>query len=73
MRAVFVAAVVAVSLVVLAPGAGAARRACPQAWASGWQKLADKVDAPVYCPRWMPNPLDARIGGQWTDIYARQR
>jgi hypothetical protein len=70
MRAVFVAAVVAVSLVVLAPGAGAARRACPQAWASGWQKLADKVDAPVYCPRWMPNPLDARIGGQWTDIYS---
>jgi hypothetical protein len=70
MRAVFVAAVVAVSLVVLAPGAGAARRACPQAWASGWQKLADKVDAPVYCPTWMPNPLDARIGGQWTDIYS---
>jgi len=65
-----VAAVVAASLVVLAPGAGASGRACPQAWASGWQKLANKVDAPVYCPTWMPNPLDAKIGGQWTDIYS---
>jgi len=70
MRAMIVAAAAAISLVVLAPGAGASSRACPQAWASGWQKLANKVDAPVYCPTWMPNPLDAKIGGQWTDIYS---
>ena len=70
MRALVVAAVAAISLVVLAPSAGAGARVCPHAWSTGWQKLADKVDAPVYCPTWMPNPLDAQIGGQWTDIYS---
>jgi hypothetical protein len=44
-------------------GAHAQARACPAAWAAGWQKLADRIDAPVYCPTWMPNPLDAKIGG----------
>jgi len=24
-----------------------------------------RVGAPVYCPTWMPNPLDGEIGGQW--------
>ena len=43
---------------------------CPQAWSAGWQKLANRVDAPVYCPTWMPNPLDAKIGGQYQDIYS---
>jgi hypothetical protein len=42
--------------------------ACTAAWRSGWQKLANRIDAPVYCPTWMPNPLDAQIGGQWSDI-----
>ena len=42
--------------------------ACPWQWAKGWQKLADQVEAPVYCPRWMPNPLDARIGGEWNGL-----
>ena len=37
-------------------------------WRSGWQALANKVQAPVYCPTWMPNPLDAKIGGQYIDI-----
>ena len=23
-----------------------------------WQKLANRIDAPVYCPGWMPDPLD---------------
>ena len=43
---------------------------CPPAWAHGWQSLADKVGSPVYCPTWMPNPLDAKIGGQYQDIYS---
>jgi hypothetical protein len=43
----------------------AAKPVCPRAWRPGWQRLADRVDAPVYCPTWMPNPLDGRIGGQW--------
>jgi hypothetical protein len=39
--------------------------ACPAAWRAGWQALADQIDAPVYCPSWMPHPLDAKIGGPW--------
>ena len=48
---------------------------CPKAWKRGWQKLADQVKAPVYCPTWMPSPLDGQIGGPWTDIdsVARDR
>jgi hypothetical protein len=44
--------------------------ACPKAWTTGWVKLADRIGAPVYCPTWMPNPLDARIGGAYQDIYS---
>jgi hypothetical protein len=39
--------------------------ACPGKWRSGWQQLANRVGVPVYCPTWMPSPLDAEIGGQW--------
>jgi hypothetical protein len=42
--------------------------ACPASWKPGWQQLANRVKAPVYCPTWMPNPLDAKIGGQYIDI-----
>jgi hypothetical protein len=71
MRVTAVAGLVAVVLGALAQSASAAPAAsCPPAWAPGWQKLADKVGAPVYCPTWMPNPLDAQIGGQYQDIYS---
>jgi len=36
---------------------------CPAAWRPGWQKLANQIHASVYCPGWMPSPLDAKIGG----------
>src|SRR5205823_4726907 len=52
-------------------GAGAAvkaKPACPAA--KGWQQLADRVRAPVYCPRWMPDPLNGVIKGQWNNIYS---
>ena len=39
--------------------------ACPASWRDGWQRLANRVGVPVYCPTWMPSPLDAEIGGQW--------
>ena len=69
MRASIVAAAAAAVLaVLLAPGASATSRQCPQRWAEGWQALANKVQVPVYCPTWMPNPLDAKIGGQYIDI-----
>jgi hypothetical protein len=38
---------------------------CRTAWKPGWQRLANRVDIPVYCPSWMPSPLDALISGQW--------
>ncbi len=38
---------------------------CPAAWKAGWQRLANRVDAIVYCPSWMPSPLDGEIGGDW--------
>ena len=72
MRATIVAGLAALAVAAVVPGAGAGTRAqsCPSAWRAGWQHLADKVQAPVYCPTWMPNPLDGRIGGQWEDIYS---
>ncbi|MFL5930652.1 MAG: hypothetical protein ACJ75P_05290 [Gaiellaceae bacterium] len=50
-----------------AEGSAAAkpRPACPAASKPEWQQLANRVQAPVYCPSWMPSPLDADIGGQW--------
>lgn len=44
------------------------KNTCPSA--AGWQKLADQVKAPVYCPRWMPDPLNGVIKGQWNNIYS---
>jgi hypothetical protein len=67
MRAWLVAAAAALVLVPAASGTPA-KGACPAAWRSGWQALANKIQAPVYCPTWMPNPLDAKIGGQYIDI-----
>jgi hypothetical protein len=46
----------------------AAPARCPAAWRAGWQKLADRIDAPVYCPSWLPDPLTAEIGGQWHGV-----
>ncbi len=39
--------------------------ACPAAWRAGWQALANRIHAPVYCPTWMPDPLDAQMGGRY--------
>jgi hypothetical protein len=67
MRALIVAGVAALALA--ANGSAApAGKSCPAAWKSGWQALANRIQAPVYCPTWMPNPLDAKIGGQFIDI-----
>ncbi len=37
---------------------------CPKAWKPGWQRIANKIDAPVYCPTWLPDPLTGQIVGQ---------
>ncbi len=41
-------------------------RVCPHAWAAGWTAWAGRVGATVYCPTWLPSPIDGRIGGQWS-------
>ncbi|HZR94467.1 MAG TPA: hypothetical protein VFA56_02160 [Gaiellaceae bacterium] len=68
MRALLVACAAALALVAL-PSADA-KTACPAKWRAGWQTLANRISAPVYCPTWMPNPLDAKIGGEFEDIYS---
>src|SRR5947208_15233861 len=37
---------------------------CPAVWRPGWQRLANKIQAPVYCPSWLPDPLTGQIVGQ---------
>jgi hypothetical protein len=64
------------ALALAASGCGAERAAeaapraaaCPKAWHAGWQALANRIHADVYCPTWMPNPIDAHIGGSWNNI-----
>lgn len=36
---------------------------CPAAWRSGWQGVANEVRTGVYCPSWLPDPLDGRFDG----------
>jgi hypothetical protein len=45
-----------------------APRACPPAWQTGWQKLANRIRADVYCPSWIPDPLTGQIDGRWNNI-----
>ncbi|MDP9285026.1 MAG: hypothetical protein M3P41_08760, partial [Actinomycetota bacterium] len=33
----------------------------------GWQRLANRIKAPVYCPGWLPDPLIGAIGGKWNN------
>lgn len=37
---------------------------------AGWQRLANRIGAPVYCPGWLPDPLIGQIGGRWNNIDA---
>lgn len=40
---------------------------CPQAWQAAWQRLANEVGADVFCPSWMPEPLDGAIQGEFAN------
>jgi hypothetical protein len=45
------------------PAAATAPRAsCPASWRPAYQKLANRINTPVYCPTWMPPPLTGEIG-----------
>src|SRR4051812_18123125 len=49
-----------------APAAKPAKPTC--AHPAGWQRLANRIKAPVYCPGWLPDPLVGAIGGRWNNI-----
>jgi hypothetical protein len=51
----------------------AAAPACPAEWKPGWQRLANRIQAPVFCPSWMPNPLTGEIDGPWESGYVVKR
>jgi hypothetical protein len=36
---------------------------CPKSARAGWEALANEVRARVYCPSWLPYPLDERFDG----------
>jgi hypothetical protein len=70
-------ALVGVVAALAAAGCGADRTGQPAAQAksttrcaasirAGWQGLARRIDAPVYCPSWMPDPLFGQITGHPT-------
>lgn len=55
------------------PGEPSARAAAPTTACKGvarasWQRLANRIDAPIYCPGWLPDPLTPDIDGQWNNI-----
>jgi len=43
------------------------------AYPAGWQRLANHIAAPVYCPGWLPDPLTSEIGGKWNNIDSVSR
>ena len=40
------------------------------AFPGAWQRLADRIDADVYCPGWLPQSLTDQIGGPSNNINA---
>ena len=49
--------------------AAASKQAAPRcAYPAGWQRLANRIAADVYCPGWLPDPLTSQIGGRWNNI-----
>src|SRR4051794_21189312 len=53
----------------VAKSAAPAKATVPHcAFPAGWQKLANRIGAPVYCPGWLPDPLTSQIGGTWNNI-----
>lgn len=45
------------------PAAASSPPTCPKSSLASWQKLANEIKAPVYCPSWFPQPLVGKFGG----------
>ena len=41
---------------------------CPDP--AAWQKLANRVGVPVYCPGWLPDPLTGKLGAVDNNIHS---
>ena|SRR5581483_543098 len=37
---------------------------------AGWQKLANRIGKPVYCPGWLPDPLSGRLGAVDNNLHS---
>jgi hypothetical protein len=48
----------------------APEKTCPAKFAAQWQRLADRIRAPVFCPAWLPDPFEADLNSQWNNIGA---
>ncbi len=48
-----------------APAVLAKPPVCKRAELASWQKLANEIEAPVYCPSWLPHPLAGTFGGRY--------
>ena len=46
----------------------ATKVACSPKQLDGFQRLANRIKAPVYCPSWLPDPLDGVIKSRWNNI-----
>jgi hypothetical protein len=46
----------------------ATKVACSPKQRAGFQRLANRIKAPVYCPSWLPDPLDGVIKSRWNNI-----
>ena len=45
-----------------------AKPTCPDP--AAWQKLANRVGVPVYCPGWLPDPLTGKLGAVDNNIHS---
>ena len=46
----------------------AAKVACSSKQRVSFQRLANRIKAPVYCAAWLPDPLDGVIKSRWNNI-----
>lgn len=46
---------------------------CPAKLKRQYQNLANRVRIPVYCPTWMPSPLDGDLQGPWENGVSVKR
>ncbi len=73
----FLAGLLAVAVTLVAAGCGGGEDSsptpaaapkppeCRQSEYASWQKLANEIKAPVYCPSWLPQPLVGKFSGRF--------